>query len=93
MDESITYLGPLPEYASGGDRKRLVKVLCKSECGVTRWAEMSADYPGYETLCNAHPLTFSASCLKCGAIAGSVQLESRIADEKDVAPRSRFSRP
>ncbi len=63
-----SYQGPLPDYAARADRSRVVKLLCKS-CGTTRWAEMSADYPGEDVLSKAQAMDYSARCLKCGDIA------------------------
>jgi len=68
-DRSMEYTGPLPDYAKGADRKRLVQLLCKGKCNRTRWAEMTVDFPGEEVLRNSDVFSFSAKCLKCGAIA------------------------
>lgn len=32
---------PIPKYAEGVPRQRLVQVLCKGRCGTTRYAEVS----------------------------------------------------
>jgi hypothetical protein len=69
MDESIAYTGSLPLYARRGNRKRLVRLLCKGRCCTTRWAEMKVDYPGEEILRKAQVFDFAATCLKCGEVA------------------------
>jgi hypothetical protein len=65
---SDSYQGSLPDYAARADRNRVVQLLCRS-CGVTRWAEMTVDYPGAEALRSSQVMAFSARCLKCGDIA------------------------
>lgn len=69
MDAPIAYTGSLPLYARRGDRKRLVRLLCKGRCCVTRWAEMTVDYPGEVVLRKAWVLDFAATCLKCDGVA------------------------
>jgi len=60
------YAGTLPNYAKNGDRKKLVKILCKGQCGTIRWAEMTTHYPGKEALENSQFGDFAAICLLCG---------------------------
>jgi len=63
------YSGKLPAYARGADRGRLVRVLCKGQCGMVRWAEMSVDFPGIDCLRNSQVGDFQATCLVCGRVA------------------------
>ena len=63
------YSGYLPQYAADANRHRVVIVLCKGQCGRTRWALMNQDYPGESILDRAKFGDFSAICLKCGRVA------------------------
>ena len=68
-DHSMEYKGSLPNYAQKADRKKLIRIFCKSDCNKTRWAEMNVNYPGNETLSNSDLGDFNAVCLKCGKVA------------------------
>jgi hypothetical protein len=68
-DRSTFYLGSLPQYAQGANKKRLVKILCKGKCSKQRLAEMSIDYPGEDILSKMDMSQVTAKCLKCGYIA------------------------
>jgi hypothetical protein len=65
-DLSATYTGTLPQYAASGDRKRVIRALCRGRCRATRWAEMTTDYPGAATLKQAQGGDYRAHCLRCG---------------------------
>lgn len=64
-DISATFKGVIPNYAEGANRKRLIKIFCKNGCGITRWAEMTVDFPGQEILQRSQLGDFEAICLKC----------------------------
>ena len=68
-DTTAVYNGSLPNYAARTNRRRLVKILCRSKCRSTRWAEMDRDYPGKDVLKKAPMGVFHATCLVCGYIA------------------------
>ena len=68
-DRSMEYTGALPKYAQKADRKKLVKILCKGDCGSTSWAEMNVNYPGQEALRNSDLGDYNAVCLKCRKVA------------------------
>lgn len=68
-DTTAMYTGRLPDYARDANRKRVVRVLCKGQCGKERWAEMEVDYPGDDILKSSQVDNFTATCLKCGYIA------------------------
>jgi hypothetical protein len=59
----------LPGYARHVDRTRLVRILCRGTCRMTRWAEMNAPYPGKDVLKRARLGQFRATCLQCGYVA------------------------
>ena len=61
--------GPIPKYARRADPLRLVKVTCRSGCRKERWAEMDKPYPGDDVLSSAQVGDYTATCLKCGAVA------------------------
>jgi len=67
-DNSAVYTGKLPRYAVRADRKRVVRILCRRS-GKTRWAELTADYPGKDALEQAAHGKFYAICLRCGSRA------------------------
>lgn len=68
-DSSIIYGGRLPKYAERADRRRVVHILCKVNCGKTRWAEMDQDFPGVRVLRQSDLGDFTARCLYCGGEA------------------------
>ena len=68
-DTSAEFTGHLPNYARNANRRRVVQVLCKGRCIMTRWAEMEVDYPGEKVLKSPDSHLFRARCLKCGYIA------------------------
>lgn len=55
---------PIPSYAEGVPRNRLVTLICKQDCNKTRYAEVSdANWKKDDHKNNVG--TF-ATCLKCG---------------------------
>lgn len=66
--ESWENHGSLPVYAQKGNKRKLVKLLCR-KCRATRWAEMNIDYPGRDVLSMSDEKQFVAHCLKCGKAA------------------------
>lgn len=63
------YTGKVPNYASGADRKKLLKILYKGRCNMARWAVMNEGFPGMDRLRRSHLGDFQATCLMCGKIA------------------------
>ena len=68
-DRSAEYTKALPKYAQNASIDRLVKILCKGNCGKVVWAELNLPYPGKEALKKASMGEFQARCLRCGSIA------------------------
>jgi len=54
----------LPKYAQDVPHHKLVKILCRRVCGVSRYAEVSK-IPWSKAGASADPELF-ASCLRCG---------------------------
>ncbi len=69
VESPAYYDGDLPQYAQKADRNRVVKILCKGNCGQVRWAEMKVNFPGPDILRSSDLRDFEAQCLKCGKIA------------------------
>lgn len=65
----MNYEGPLPKYASKGERARLIRIFCKGKCRSQTWAELNLPYPGQEALKKAPISEYKAVCLKCGKLA------------------------
>jgi len=68
-DRSAEYKKALPKYAQNAARDKLVRGLCRGNCGKVVWAELNLPYPGKEALKNAPMGEFQARCLKCGSVA------------------------
>lgn len=67
-NRSAEYKGSLPAYAEDADRSKVVKFRC-GRCRMTRFAEMTVEYPGQEGLHNKELGTFEAKCLMCETVA------------------------
>lgn len=59
----------LPEYANTTPQEYLIKILCRGQCGTTRWARLNRPYPGRTAIRGAEMGVYRATCLKCGYLA------------------------
>lgn len=57
----------LPKYALKGVASRTVQILCRGNCGMGRYAEVTD--PNYSKINGNPPIGTFAKCLKCGYIA------------------------
>jgi len=57
-------MASIPRYAQDVPRHKLVKVLCRGDCGSTRFAEVSKT-PWEKSGTSVDPELF-ATCLRCG---------------------------
>lgn len=62
----IETLPGLPEYAKATPPNYLIQILCRGNCGRTRWARLTEPFPGNTALRSGPMGQYRATCLVCG---------------------------